>query len=234
MLHTMRPPWASDAPVPAPGGIKSRHGAAVLKHCLLYFSKAAVLALGSDVRDALLRVVPWDRTYAGAVALPNYYCTERRPVRVRGEMLMLPCGNTVPLSPLLQCVIDGKPTKHWRCDACAAQAQAPAPGSAQSPAPGGDGARCLKLFPRLEAKGRQGNRQRTTLLFKTILDIELIVSFEPDDWQSMPEDDNQWALSPGPMTPRRWEAKWQRRFLYTPAESARVWRLAQRLPSSAW
>jgi hypothetical protein len=104
----------------------------------------------------------------------------------------LPCGKTTFMSPLLQCVINGTPTKAWRCSECHERLGAPAPGGVAQ------GARVLRLFPVVLARGRQGGQVRArheghstrkTALLDVTDAMELILDFEPDmgAWVAEPE-----------------------------------------------
>ncbi len=224
-LNTMNPPWANTPPAPAPGGAPEKLGLKVLKHTMLFFSLECLPCLGRLVQGEIEKSVPSDRKLAGAVALPNYYCQAPRAVRMQGSTVMLPCGKMVPLSPLLQLVVDGKPTREWVRDECSAGPNAPAPGGAQG------ALRCLSLHPMVHAHGTQGKKTRfITLWDKPVM--ELIVAPEPEEWHVEGLRPVRGILEPtvhGVKTKRtrRWRA------LYSESESEDVWLMAAPLPDCA-
>ena len=228
-MHSIKPPWANQPPLPAPGGTQLRQGIAVLKHCMLHWDNTQLL--GDHVQQVLLDASPDPSRCVGAVGIPHYCCTGRRRVHVGIQDLMVACGNTVPLSPLLQCVVDGVQTKHWHCEQCQAKHQSLAPGSDSSIGPGSDsqiGARVLTLFPLMSARGTQGRQRRLSMHTKVQLTIELVVGLEPDGpWEEQ-------ADASAPLDPQCWEGTSAKRIVYTDAESQMVWRLAKRVPPSMY
>ena len=135
-----------------------------------------------------------------------------------GTTAMVMCGKTVPLSPLLQLVVDGKSTsKEWVCESC----------RETSPAPGGDPLRCLLLDPVVKAKGRQGQQEKRVPCLRGWHRIELIVASEPEPWASncMP--------APGgtQMMPKVTSSKSWTRAIYSEHDSADVWTMAARWSS---
>ena len=183
-LHSMQPPWVNQPPsAPAPGGMTTKCSTQMLKHTLLFYNVERLNLLGKEVAEAIREdVLSTGRELLGAVARPNYYCTRPQPLATSdGKTVMVPCGKTVPLSPLLQMVKDNKPTKEWICEDCLreAPAPAPAPGGAQEPA---GPMRCLLLNPVVKARGRQAQKEKSVPWWDSPRRIELIVASEPDPW----------------------------------------------------
>ena len=111
-LHTAMPPWCDEPPsAPAPGGAIQGKALKMFKHAMLFYNLERLDMLGEAVAQAIKGTTPQGRTLLGAVARPNYYCSSPKPLQmIDGTTAMVACGNTVPLSPLLQLVVDGKPT----------------------------------------------------------------------------------------------------------------------------
>ena len=157
--------------------------------------------------------MPKGRTLLDAVARPNYYCSCPKPLRMLdGTTAMVMCGNTVPLSPLLQLVVDGKSTsKEWVCESC----------RKTSPAPGGDTLRCLLLDPVVKAHGRQGQQEKRVPWLRGHKKIELIVASEPEPWAS-----NRMPAHVKKLIPKVTSSKSWTRTIYSEHDAADVWTMA--------
>ena len=219
-LHTARPPWLHEPPIaPAPGGASQRQALAMLKHTMLFYNLERLEILGKDVVEAIKKAKPEGRELLGAMARPNYYCSCPKPLAmIDGTTAMVVCGNTVPLSPLLQLVVDGKSTsKEWVCESC----------RKTSPAPGGDPLRCLLLDPVVKAHGRQGQQEKRVPGLRGQQRIELIVASEPEPWAS-----NRMPAPGGTqMMPKVTSSKSWTRAIYSERESADIWHMAARWSS---
>ena len=218
-LHTQRPPWCNEPPLaPAPGGAIERAALKMLKHTMLFYSLERLEILGKDVAEAIKAATPKERELLGAVARPNYYCSRPRPIgMVDGTTAMVMCGNTVPLSPLLQLVVEDKSTsKEWVCEAC----------RRPSPAPGGDPIRCLLLDPVVKAHGRQGQQEKRVPWLQGHKRIELIVAMEPEPWASNRMPAHVTQLMPKVASSKSWT-----RAIYSEHDSADVWTMAARWSS---
>jgi hypothetical protein len=217
----MQPPWADVEPAPAPGGAFVRKNLSMLKHTLLFFSVEHLQLLGTEVDAVIKQAVPGDRQLVGAVARPNYYCSSPRPLRLGdGSTIMVPCGKTVPLSPLLQLVVDNEPTRNWICDKC--RFAVPAPGGAKP-------VRCLLLDPMLKARGSQGKKHRCVPHMDSGITVELIVALEPDPWVVSVAMPAKGRLHPKTVHVPGSTKTWCRA-VYSEEESADVWQMATRLP----
>lgn len=218
-LHTVRPPWCSEPPSAlAPGGAIQRKALTMLKHTMLFYSLERLDILGKDIVEAIKAAMPKGRTLLGAVARPNYYCSCPKPLcMIDGTTAMVMCGNTVPLSPLLQMVVDDKSTsKEWVCESC----------RKTSPAPGGDPLRCLLLDPVVKAHGRQGQQEKRVPWLQGHRRIELIVASEPEPWASNRMPAHVTKLMPKVTSSKSWT-----RAIYSEHDSADVWTMAARWSS---
>ena len=217
-LHTVRPPWCNEPPsAPAPGGAFQAKALAMLKHTMLFYNLECLDILGKPVVEAIKNAMPKDRTLLGAVARPNYYCSCPRPIdMIDGTTAMVMCGKTVPLSPLLQLVVDGKSTsKEWVCESC----------RKRWPAPGGQPLRCLLLDPVVKAHGRQGQQEKR-VPWRGPHRIELVVGLEPETWVS-----NRMPTHVAELMPKVWSSKSWTRAIYSEHESVDVWTMAARWSS---
>ena len=203
---------------PAPGGAIQRKALTMLKHTMLFYSLERLDILGKDVVEAIKEAMPKGRTLLGAVARPNYYCSCPKPLHMAdGTTAMVMCGRTVPLSPLLQLVVDDKSTsKEWVCESC----------RKTSPAPGGGPRRCLLLDPVVKALGRQGQQEKRVPWVQNRKRIELIVASEPEPWAS-----NRMPAHATPLLPKVTSSKSWTRAIYSEHDSAVVWTMAARWSS---
>ena len=218
-LHTVRPPWCNEPPsASAPGGAIQRTALTMLKHTMLFYTLERVDMLGQDIYQAIREATPKGRTLLGAVARPNYYCSRPKPLRmVDGTTAMVMCGNTVPLSPLLQLVVEGKSTsKEWVCESC----------RKSLPAPGGNIYRCLILDPVVKAYGRQGQQEKRVPWMQGHKRIELIVTSEPESWVSDQMPAHATQLMPQVTSSKSWT-----RAIYSEHASEDVWTMAARWSS---
>ena len=170
-LAAFAPPWLNRQPIEQrPGqGTSPSNQWMILRHSMLQVPwdslptrVQATLTVGTNSRPLV----------TGAVGFPLLRCAALRIVQSPGGNQqsasgdsVLPCGRVLTMTPLWQCVLDGKPLKNWLCHRCHADQLA------SGSQPSDSGTRVLVMWPLVQHMMTKGSRP-----------VQVVLDAPPDGW----------------------------------------------------
>ena len=170
-LAAFAPPWLNRQPIEQrPGqGTSPSNQWMILRHSML---QVPLDSLPKRVQTALTGGTNSRPLVTGAVGFPLLRCAALRIVQSTGGNpqsasgdSVLPCVRVLTMTPLWQCVLDGKPLKNWLCHKCHADQLTSGSQSSDS------GTRVLVMWPLVQNMMTKGSRP-----------VQVVLDAPPDGW----------------------------------------------------